>query len=277
MSETPLLPAHTDTAAGDAPGSTEAGFDLAGHAARLKTMPKEHYQQPAEPPPPPPPDPEPAKEPEGGGEGPKSTADDGASARFIIDMYDAAVSKLSEAMVDEPGRYPAKHFAMEPMLKEHAVAQLAKGMQEGGGKWKMPWWVALLIVLLFHGGLTWAAVRSAKREKADRKAQDKAKANERDRAGRAAPSGGTGAPPPAGHAPFTIIDKHGRTVHPGPKTAPPAPTACQREGCTHPVKRGRKYCSQQCAGLATKGRRRDVATPEQPRTDTPEPATATAP
>ncbi|HMZ48273.1 MAG TPA: hypothetical protein PL010_14775 [Flavobacteriales bacterium] len=271
MSEQTLLPPHTESAEGDSPGN---GFNLSAHADRLKAQPKEHYEQPAEPPPPPPPEPEPAKEPEGGGEGPKSTADDGASARFIIDMYDAGVSKLSEAMVDEPGRYPAKYFAMEPMLKEHAVAQLAKGMQEGGGKWKMPWWVALLIVLLFHGGLTWAAVRSAKREKADRKAQDKAKANERDRAGRAAPSSGRGEPSPAGHTPFTIIDRNGNTLHPRPPASAAAHTTCQREGCNTPVKRGRKYCSQQCAGLATRGRRRDMATPEPPRKDTPEPAAA---
>lgn len=257
MSEQALLlpPAtpHGDTHGG--------GFDLKAHAEGLRNTPKEHYAQAAEPDPapPPPPDPEPTPPP-GAQEEPKSTADDGASARFIIDMYDAGVSKLSEALVDDPTRYPAKHFGMEPMLKAHAVTQLEKGMLAGGGKWNMPWWVALLIVLLFHGGLTWMAVRSAKRERADRKQAD---------AERKATSRTAAPPPPPPPTPtVTLHDQQGRaikTVSQPPRTHGP----CAQ--CGQPVKRaGRKYCSQSCAGLATSARRKTTTSePSAPTNEQP--------
>ena len=235
MSEQALLPPASDAS---------SSFDLAAHAAALGATPKEHYAAPdpePEPAPEPPPDPEPKAEPGGGSA--KGTADDQASARFILDMYDSGVSLLSEALVDDPAKYPASHFAMQPLLKEHAVDQLSKGMAQGGGKWHLPWWVALLVVLLFHGGLTWAAVRSAKREKAERKPKTP-------------PPAPTTAQYTAHHAEplnVSLQDKNGKDLgsvpqRPESNNMPP----CQL--CGQPVKRkGRKYCGQSCAGKATRG------------------------
>lgn len=243
-----LLPAAT------AQGGDHAAFDLQAHAERLRSTPKEHYAQAADPEPPPEPEPEPAPEtgptdPPGGQDGPRSTAEEGASARFIIDMYDAGVSKLCEALVDDPGRYPATHFAMEPLLKDHAAAQLEKGLREGDGKWKLPWWVALLVVLLFHGGLTWMAVRSARRERAERKrAESERRAQQRGGAPPPAPG------PPAPEPTVTLHDRQGRPLGTVPQE-PRRTAPCAQ--CGQPVKRaGRKYCSQRCAGLATSARRR---------------------
>lgn len=228
-------------------------FDLDAHLAGLKAEPKEVYQEAITPPTPEPepanPGPEPEPEPEKKAE---STADDGASARFLVHMYDIGTSKLCEALVDDPEHYPAKHFHLEPMLREEAERQLAKGMAESGGKWRIPWYWALLAVFAFGGLMQWLAVKAARNEKNERKEREAEQANAqaRHQAEQAWRN--------PGHAvtPSSITKANGEQV----ATAPPVQAAPLNFGncaeCGKPLeKKGKKYCSQSCAGHARKGRK----------------------
>ena len=235
------------------PKADAEAFDLDAHLASLKAQPKEVYQEAITPPAPEPepakPGPEPEPEPEKKAE---STADDGASARFLVHMYDIGTSKLCEALVDEPDRYPAKHFQLEPMLREEAERQLAKGMAESGGKWRIPWYWALLAVFAFGGLMQWLAVKAARKERKERQEREAEQANARAR------HQAEHARRNPGHAvaPRSITKANGEQV----ATASQVPAAplnfgsCQ--ACNKPLeKKGKKYCSQSCAGSARKGRK----------------------
>ncbi len=234
------------------PPKAEAGeaFDLDGHLAKLKAEQKEVYQEAITPPEPEPeptkPDPEQGPEPEPKAE---STADDGASARFLVHMYDVGTSKLCEALVDEPERYPAKHFQLEPMLREEAERQLAKGMAESGGKWRIPWYWALFAVFSFGGLMQWLAVKAARKERKERKERETEAAQARHQAQHVKHTPGHAVPP------TTITRANGDPVIPSPSpSAPQHFGTCQ--ACGKPLeKKGKKYCSQSCAGSARKGRK----------------------
>lgn len=232
------------------PKAEAEAFDLDAHLASLKAQPKEVYQEAITPPTPEPepakPGPEPEPEPEKKAE---STADDGASARFLVHMYDIGTSKLCEALVDEPDHYPAKHFQMEPMLREEAERQLAKGMAESGGKWRIPWYWALLAVFAFGGLMQWLAVKAARKERKERQEREEREAMARQQAEQAKRMPGQAI------APTTITRANGEQV-----ATPPAPAASLNFGncaeCGKPLtKAGKKYCSQSCAGHARKGRK----------------------
>lgn len=226
-------------------------FDLDAHLASLKAQPKEIYQEAITPPTPEPepakPGPDPEPEPEKKAE---STADDGSSARFLVHMYDIGTSKLCEALVDEPERYPAKHFQLEPMLREEAERQLAKGMAESGGKWRIPWYWALLAVFAFAGLMQWLAVKAARKEKKERKEREAEQANAQARHQAEQARRNTG----QAVTPSSITKANGEQV----ATTPPVQAAPLNFGncaeCGKPLeKRGKKYCSQSCAGHARKG------------------------
>lgn len=232
------------------PKADAEAFDLDAHLASLKAEPKEVYEEAITPPTPEPepakPGPDPEPEPEKKAE---STADDGASARFLVHMYDIGTSKLCEALVDEPDRYPAKHFQLEPMLREEAERQLAKGMAESGGKWRIPWYWALFAVFAFGGLMQWLAVKAARKEKKERKERETEQANAqaRHQAEQARRNPGQAV------VPSSITKANGEQVAP----APPAQAAPRNFGtcleCGKPLeKKGKKYCSQSCSGHARK-------------------------
>lgn len=236
------------------PKADAEAFDLDAHLAGLKAEPKEVYQE-AITPPTPDPEPEPAKPgpeppPESdptGGKQAESTADDGSSARFLVHMYDIGSSKLCEALVDEPDRYPAKHFQLEPMLREEAERQLAKGMAESGGKWRIPWYWALLAVFAFGGLMQWLAVKAARKERKERHEREEQARHQAEQVRRN---------PAHPIAPNSITKANGEHV----ATAPPVQAAPLNFGncaeCGKPLeKKGKKYCSQSCAGHARKGRK----------------------
>ncbi|MBS1569165.1 MAG: hypothetical protein JST45_06945 [Bacteroidetes bacterium] len=236
-------------------------FNLDAHLASLKQQPKEVYEEAITPPstePEPKAEPKPEPEPE-----PKakadSTADDGASARFIVHMYDIGTSKLCEALVDEPERYPAKHFQLEPMLREEAERQLAKGMAESGGKWRIPWYWALFAVFAFGGLMQWLAVKAARKEKKERREREaeQADAQARHQAEQARRNPGQAV------APSSITKANGEQVHaaPVPPIAPVSFGSCLE--CGKPLeKKGKKYCSQSCAGHARKKKAaKNITTP----------------
>lgn len=212
-------------------------FDLDAHLQQLKAQQKEVYQEAITPEPEPEPEPKPGPEP--GPEPGQSTAEDGSSARFLVHMYDVGTAKLCEALVDEPERYPAKHFQLEPMLREEAERQLAKGMAESGGKWRIPWYWALFAVMAFGGLMQWLAVKAARKERKERKEREE---RARQQAQQAKANAGQAVTPDS-------ITKNGETY--------PVPVAdfgaCGN--CGKPLeKAGKKYCSQSCAGSARKGR-----------------------
>lgn len=231
------------------PKADAEAFDLDAHLASLKAQPKEVYQEAITPPTPEPepakPGPEPEPEPEKKAE---STADDGASARFIIEIYDSLTGKLCAAIVDEPKRYPAEHFQMEPLFRKQAERQLAKGMAESGGKWNIPWYWALAAVLSFSGLMQWYSVKSARKEKKERQEREEREAMARQQAEQAKRTPGQAI------APTTITRANGEQV--ATPTAPAAPINfgnCAE--CGKPLeKKGKKYCSQSCAGHARKGK-----------------------
>lgn len=268
MSEPVLIPERSTTAPA---GDERKPFDLKAHARKLKETPKEHYQEAVEPETPPPPknDPPPTGQdtpPPGG------TASDGEgepnqkhrdAAKTVFDMVDSITAKVCEGMVDNPQRYPADHFRFDPHTRAQAEYQLAKGIAQGGGKFKMPWWAALAGLMAFQAFLTWQKVKRAKEQQEEVNWR-------REEAKRRAAENGDQAPEPkpmrAVH-PDSITDRNGRTVpvKPPEKTKGPMPP-CQH--CGTPVKhRGRRYCSQSCAGKATSAKRRQKQQPQAQPTE----------
>lgn len=258
MTEAILIP---ETASAPSAGPRKP-FDLGSHAAALKDTPKEHYKEAVEPEPPP--TTEPPPNPDGdipGGDGtgtgsegePSKEAKD--SARLAIDLYDTGVGMLCEAVVDDPQRYPAERFHMRKDLRSQAETQLAKGIALGGGKFKLPWWAGLLIVLSFQGFLTWRTVKAAQSEKAARNAPPRPSASN-------APQRDAGAQ--SVYTPSSITDRNGKVT---PIRDVPKHVPCAQ--CGNPVaKKGRKYCSQRCSGLATSAKRRKPKTTPTTTIDT---------
>lgn len=252
MSTQALLPPHV-------PGTdaeSSKGFDIDAFATDLGNQPKE-YSDVKQPEPPPAPEPEPIRPEPESEPGPKPTGEDGASAEFIIDMYDGVVSKVCSAMVDDE-KYPSEHFAMEEMLKEQAKTQLAKGMASGGGKWNIPWWVALSVVMIFHGFMTWQAVRAARREKEERKAEERTQRQQA--AHNADPNRRPTREVPVVVHPSSITDASGATVKVKPTKELKVYGICTV--CQGPVHRkNRTVCSQSCSGKATSAKRRAAKSP----------------
>lgn len=264
MSEPVLIPERSTTAAA---GDERKPFDLKAHARKLKETPKEHYQEAVEPelPPPPkndPPPPGPDNPPPGGtapdGEG-EPTQQHRDTAKTVFDMVDTITAKVCEGMVGNPQRYPADHFRFDPHTRAQAEYQLAKGIAQGGGKFKMPWWAALAGLMAFQGFLTWQKVKQAREQEEEQSPKQQephrtaSDAGHRDQPSRPAQMR-------AVH-PDSITDRNGRTVpvKPPAKAKGPMPP-CQH--CGTPVKhRGRRYCSQSCAGKATSAKRRQKQQP----------------
>lgn len=179
------------------------------------------------------------------------------SAALYVEMYDSGVSILCEALVKDPVNYPASHFAMRKDLREQSTRHLAKGLAKGGGKWNMPWWVALCMVLALQGFLTMQAVKQAKAEK-------EARAN-RDRSARRPRPERT--PPQEPITAAVVVDDHGQPVK-EKEPAKPASAArpvtalkdfgpCQAEGCANRITRkGKRTCGQSCAAKLTNAKRK---------------------
>lgn len=280
----PLLlapPATGTTATSDAAGRTrppsEAGrrFDPKGHTDRLRSTPKQPFKEP-EPPPkaegaaPGAGGPEPGTggpepggpAPEGGG-GPEPEQKHRDTAKTVFDMYDTITSKVCEGIVGDPKRYPADHFRMDTHTRSQAEHQLARGIAEGGGKFSMPWWAALALLMAFQGFLTWQSVKKAKQEREEREAKEQRRAaedNER--------ANNRRDPAPTGPVvPDSITDRDGTVIPmrreptaappPSPSRATPPPSAMPPcKVCGAPVKhKNRQYCGQSCAGKATRGRK----------------------
>jgi len=227
------------------PKADAEAFDLDAHLAGLKAEPKEVYQEAITPPAPEPepakPDPEP--EPEKKAE---STADDGATARVVLEMYNWTTTKLCEALVDEPGRYPAKHFEMEPTLRVITEQQLAKGIEQSGRNLRIPWYWAVLALLTVSGLMQWLAVKAARKERKERHEREEQARHQAEQVRRN---------PAHAVAPNSITKANGEHV----ATAPPVQAPLNFGNCVEcgkPLeKKGKKYCSQSCAGHARKGRK----------------------
>lgn len=239
-------------------------------AGELKSTPKQDYSQAWSEPKtsaPPPPDPKAAQpggtapvgdagqQPEGEPKGEGSAKE---TARVVLMMYDNLVSQVCSAIADHES-YPAKRFAMDEASRREAEKQLAIGIEKNN--WAgLPWWGILVMMIVASGVANWLLVREAMKDK--RKQKEQQAARNRASAARGEPLN-----------PDSITDKHGQTVKPpaaaspvaspahastdpaSPPQASPARAAkfhgsCQE--CGNPVKhKGRKYCSQSCAGKAT--------------------------
>lgn len=269
MSETLLIPQQAS-----APSATNERkpFDLKAHARTLRDTPKEHYQEAVEPEPPPTPKDAPPTGDPGtgapGGEGPGDAPGEGEptqkhrdAAKTAFDMYDTIAAKVAEGMVGNPKSYPAEHFRMDTHTRSQAEYQLARGIAAGGGKFTMPWWTALSMLMAFQGFMTWQQVKKAKSTEEERATPPSSTATQRD----GGPASRHDAPLRAVY-PDSVIDAKGRT------TPLKMPSKQPKEPCQHcgaPVKhKGRKYCSQSCAGKATSSKRRvKPTTPTTPTTE----------
>lgn len=248
-----MEPALLPPASTAPPPTADNGFDFSSHAEKLKSTPKQDYSSSIpKPEPEPEPDPAPGSSSTGSGassgpDAPPPGTDGGGqeytkehldSARATLMIYDTTVAGLCEALVDDP-KYPAERFMMKPLVRTQAEQQLARGIAKGGGKFSMPWWLALCILLAFAGFLNWQMVKKARKEKAERS---------RPRPTPAAPP--PGAPHTAGQpiAPSAIHDAAGKRVDVPP---PPPATYGECAQCGRPLtKKGKKYCSQSCSGQA---------------------------
>lgn len=219
-------------------------FNLAEHAAKLKATPKERYEQPKDPEPAPPkPTPEPEKGPDPGPGGPETggagtKTDHEASAKEFIELYDLG---QSYGFHFYSGKEPDS-FKLPTFAKDRAIHHLARGLEKMGGA-EAPWWMGLMIALGPHTALNFMAAKQYRQQKAKQ--------------AEAPPQTPKRGPGPV--EPDSIIH-HGQVIHmrpTGPK-APPKPLgACLQ--CGQPVKhRGRKYCSQSCAGKATTAKRKQA-------------------
>lgn len=245
MTEEPkLLPPSAEA---KTPEAQSVPFNLAAHAAKLKAVPKERYEQPKIEPPPKP-EPEPAKPNGPGGPSGEAKTDHEASAKEFIELYDMGQSYGFHFYSGKA----VESFQLPAYAKDRAAHHLAKGLEKMGGM-EAPWWMGLLLAI---GPPTAFNFMAAKQYRQDR-----------EQAEEYARKQGSGSV-----APDSIIH-HGQVIRMRPDQPTPQPAhskpkiakaygPCQQ--CGQPVKhKDRKYCSQSCAAKATNAKRKAAKTNEQ--------------
>lgn len=277
MSGPKLLPPHTDAAAtAPAPdaSSSASGTDASAFIKAQRAVPKRPYgpaegTSTQEPPKTDPPKPEGA--PEGGQEPPKDgqpSPDSKASAKEFIETYDLlqsfGFSQYSDGL-------PMERFALPAPVKERAIHHLARGMASMGNP-ELPWPVGVAMALTPPAFFNWLMAKENRAEQ--RRAKDQERRNNAAKARSGDPI-----------QPTVIYDMHGNVVgrDAGQRKAPEAPPPVPAKPFTPPtvpasspkvygqcrhcgndlLKRGRTYCSQSCAGKATKGSTRTAPKPAE--------------
>jgi hypothetical protein len=244
MADQLALPPHTE-AAPAAEGATV--YDAKADAAKLDAADPQDYGAAT---PPPPPEPEPAAGTDPGADAPPPPPPDPndkakASAREFIEVYDYGQA-MGFSWYSEGEK--AEKFQLESYPKERAIHHLARGLEKMGSP-ELPWWMALLLVLAVPAAANYMAAKEYRKAKEEQRA---AEARERHRQRNPGP------------IPPDSITHNGATTPyqppaPAPKPDAPAPTftVVKASGapclqCGAPTKKGRKYCSQSCAGKARK-------------------------
>lgn len=255
---------------GPSPGQEDAGFSFAKHAQAKRAIPKQDYSAEI-----PKPEPEPTTatgdggpgttDPPGGSSSGTGTDPGGAgaeytkehldSARTTIMIYDTAIATVCSSIVDD-AKYPEERFLMKPLLRQQAEIQLARGIAKGGGKFAMPWWLALCIVMVAAGFMNWQLVKKAKREKAERNRPPQPQRPATSRPGAV----------PDHRKPGEAIQADSITTKTG-QNIPLAKFFGECANCGRPLtKKGKKYCGQSCAGQATSKKKKPTTTTEVPPT-----------
>ena len=237
----------TEATTAPPPAEPEAkGFNIDGFAASLKAEPMEDtgagIPPPSDPPPADTPPPPPADAPKVEEEAPNAQAK--RSARFILGMFDRLQANVfSTISVTEP---PEK-FKLTNDERKEAEDYLAQGIEESGN-FNVPWYVPLIVVLGMSSWMNWQKAKRAR----DLHEEEEARKERLRRAAR-------GAAGPV--SPDSITTPNGQTI-PTPPPPPPAAAAPAAPApgkgplgscaeCSRPVKAGKKYCSQSCAGKGT--------------------------
>lgn len=271
-----LLPPHTEEGPTASTVSTDQRFDAektwGDRMRQLRDTPKQYAdEKPAEPPP---------QEktgrsdagtgtqaetgPTGGpGKGPEAKADeardpnasDRNSAKTLLDMYDFGMGTLGEALAQDPKTYPAERFHLPTSFRRSAEEQLSEAVASGK-MGKVPWWLALSVILLVHGVMNYFTIRAARRERKERDEERQARPPEGQRH-RSASSPAAGPPVTASHngqpVDATLLDRNGEPIRTDGKKGNFG--ACRQ--CGKPLtKPNRTYCSQKCSGKASKGHKR---------------------
>jgi hypothetical protein len=233
-----------------APPPTEApeakGFNIDGFASSLASDPMEETGAGQQPAPEPPPTTEPPKPEQPKVEEEPANAQAKRSAKFILGMFDRLQANVfSTISVTEP---PEKYKLTQDERRE-AEEYLAQGIEESGN-FNVPWYVPLIVVLGMSSWMNW---QRAKRARDLHQQAEEAK----DRARRAA--GGASRPV----SPDSITTPDGTTIPvtdpppPPPPAAPPPPVMRPVDPskltanclwCKKPIRKGKKYCGQSCAG-----------------------------
>lgn len=244
----------TETATPPATEAEPKGFNIDGFAAGLKAEPMEDTGAGMPPPAPEttPPTQEPPKpeEPKVEEEAPNAQAK--RSAKFILGMFDRLQANVfSTISITEP---PEK-FKLTNDERKEAEDYLAQGIEESGN-FNVPWYVPLIVVLGMSSFMNWQKAKRAR----DLHEEEEARKERLRRAAR-------GASAPV--SPDSITTPNGQTFTPvndpppPPPAAPRQPSAAKLTGscqwCQRPVKKGKKYCSQQCAGKGTAATRKPRA------------------
>ncbi len=256
-----LQPAPTEPAKSEA---SPGGQSATAFIRAQRQVPKRPYADaqappPTDPPPadtpPPTPNDGPAANPGAGTGTGKDDADPKAAAEEFIETYDMLQAYGFHLYSDG---MPMDRFILPDKMKQRAVHHLSRGLSKmGNAEVAWPLGVALAIVPpSFFNYLAAREHRAAKAETAE---------------ARTAPP--TPPPPakakqPHTHRPTTVTleDSEGRPIRTVSTTTG---GACQAPGCTNPVKRGRKYCSQACSGRASRGRTKKAKAADQQPADEP--------
>lgn len=241
---------NTEETTTAAPPDEGLGFNADTFAAGLKAEPMEDTGAGKQPEPaaapgaeqtPPAPDAPPAQEEEDAGRQAKR------SAKFILDMFDRLQANIfsTVSITETPER-----FRMTNEEKKEAAEYLAQGIEESG-TFSVPWYIPLTVVLGISAWTNWQRAKRARDQyEADLARQEAQR--------KAAAAGGASGPV----SPDSITTPQGQTFTPVVDSAPPPPAVNSAkfpgtcETCKRPIRKGKRYCSQRCAGKGTAATRK---------------------